>query len=116
LLNNYISSAGILRPLAPSYLHTILELLLTCLVSLGQTNESASVIELASSLESDHEIQRDVVTQVMSWFGAIEVDNSGEERWKMDVRSVVRQIGLGVLRHYKVIYLHFSGRQRLNLE
>lgn len=35
----------------------------------------------------------------MGWFGEM---NLGEGRWKMDVESVVREVGLGTLRHYKV--------------
>ncbi|KAI0028385.1 sister chromatid cohesion protein Dcc1 [Vararia minispora EC-137] len=91
---------GALRPIAPSYLHTILELLLTSLVSLSQPHESASVVELATALESDHEIQREVSCQVMRWFGDITGEDD-EERWRVDVSGVVKQIGLGVLRHYK---------------
>ncbi|KAI0315138.1 sister chromatid cohesion protein Dcc1 [Amylostereum chailletii] len=91
---------GALRPIAPSYLHTILELLLTYLVSLSQPHQSASVAELAGALEGEHEIRRDVVGQVMRWFGSVEGEGR-RERWQMDVAAVVRQVGLGILRHYK---------------
>lgn len=84
--------------MSPSYLHTVLELLLTCLVSTQQKHESATVVELTRALE-EHEIQRRVTEQVMGWFGKM---NSEDGRWKMDVESVVGEVGLGTLRHYKV--------------
>ena len=92
-------SQGALRPLSPSYLHKILELLLMHIVSLSQPHEAASVLELSRSLEYEHEVRREVTLQVMRWFG--EVDNA-DELWKMDVEKVVRQVGLGILRQHKV--------------
>jgi sister chromatid cohesion protein DCC1 len=50
-----------------------------------------------SALEDDHEIKRDVTTQVMTWFGEI---NLG--KWKMNVEDVLKQVGLGILRVYRV--------------
>ena len=35
----------------------------------------------------------------MRWFGQVD---DGDRPWKMDVEKVVRQVGLGVLRQYKV--------------
>ncbi|KAI0256129.1 sister chromatid cohesion protein Dcc1 [Lactifluus subvellereus] len=87
-----------LRPLSPSYLHKILELLLMHLVSLSQPHDAASVLELSRSLEYEHEVRREVTLQVMRWYG--EVD-AADELWKMDVERVVRQVGLGVLRQHK---------------
>ena len=69
------------------------------LVSLSQPHNAASVLELSRSLEFEHEVRREVTLQVMRWFGR--VDDAGE-RWEMDVEKVVRQVGLGILRHYKV--------------
>ncbi|KAI9509500.1 sister chromatid cohesion protein Dcc1 [Russula earlei] len=89
---------GALRPLSPSYLHKILELLLMHLVSLSQPTDAASVLELTRSLEYEHEVRREVTLQVMRWFG--EVD-AADELWKMDVGEVVRQVGLGILRRHK---------------
>jgi sister chromatid cohesion protein DCC1 len=40
-----------------------------------------------------------VTLQVMRWFGQVD---DADERWKMDVEKVVRQVGLGILRQYKV--------------
>jgi len=95
----FTCSQGALRPLSPSYLHKILELLLMHLVSLSQSHSSASVLELCRSLEYEHEVRREVTLQVMRWFG--EVD-AADELWKMDVEKVVRQVGLGILRRHKV--------------
>ena len=83
----------------PSYLHTILELLLMYLASLQQSHDAASVLDMVCALEDEHEIRREVTTQVMQWFG----DVSGG-KWKMDVDGVVRQVGLGILRHHKVCF------------
>jgi len=85
-----------LRPIAPSHLTTVLELLLNALVSLSLSHESAPVEDLLSALEDDHEISRDVAQQVMEWFGEIDAG-----RWRMDVNLTVREVGLGILRVYK---------------
>jgi sister chromatid cohesion protein DCC1 len=69
------------------------------LVSLAQPHDAASVLELSRSLEFEHEVRRDVTLQVMRWFG--DVDDA-DERWKMDIEKVVRQIGLGILHQHKV--------------
>ncbi|KAF8482774.1 sister chromatid cohesion protein Dcc1 [Russula ochroleuca] len=89
---------GALRPLSPTYLHKILELLLMHLVSLSQLHDAASVLELSRSLEYEHEVRREVTLQVMRWFGEVDV---ADERWKMDVEKVVRQVGLGILCQHK---------------
>lgn len=86
-----------LRPIAGSYLSTILELLLNSLVSLQQSHDSASVKALADVLQDDHDIRPLVTRQVMGWFG-----NVSEDRWKMDVPSVLKQVGMGILRAYRV--------------
>ncbi|KAI0276393.1 hypothetical protein BGY98DRAFT_935108 [Russula aff. rugulosa BPL654] len=77
------------RPLSPTCLHKILELLLMYyLVSLSQPHNSASVLELSRSLEFEHEVRRGKVPDA-------------DERWKMDVEKVVCQVGLGIPRQYK---------------
>jgi sister chromatid cohesion protein DCC1 len=96
---------GALRPLSPSYLHKILELLLMHLVSLSQTHDAASVVELSRSLEYEHEVRREVVLQVMRWFGEVDTAN---ELWKVDVEKVVRQVGLGILRQRKARAMRFQ--------
>jgi sister chromatid cohesion protein DCC1 len=98
LTRGKLCSTDALRPLSPSYLHKILELLLMHVVSLSQSHDAASVLELSRSLEYDHEVKREVSLQVMRWFGEIDATN---ELWKMDVQKVVRQVGLGVLRQHK---------------
>ncbi|KAF9813694.1 hypothetical protein IEO21_05410 [Rhodonia placenta] len=86
---------GYLRRLAPSYLTTILELLLTNLVSLSLSHEAASVVELCSALDG-HDVSRDVCRQVMAWFGEV-----ADGKWKVNVAAAVKEVGLGILRAYK---------------
>jgi sister chromatid cohesion protein DCC1 len=69
------------------------------LVSLNLPHDAAPVLELSRSLEFEHEVRREVTLQVMRWFGQID---DADERWEVDVEKVVRQVGLGVLRQYKV--------------
>ena len=97
--------AGELRPIAPSHLTTILELLLTNLVSLSLSHTAAPVSPLLSALEDDHDIRREVTRQVMSWFGRLDDDNG---RWEMDADAVVREVGLGILCAYRVPSSHPS--------
>jgi len=87
---------GHLRPIAPSYLITVLELLLTHLVSLSLPPEAASVSKLSDALEEGYEVRREVCEQVMAWFGEIK-----NEMWNMDVNATVKEVGLGILRAYK---------------
>ncbi|KAI9461279.1 sister chromatid cohesion protein Dcc1 [Lactarius psammicola] len=82
----------VLRPLSPSYLHKILELLLMHLVSQSQPHDAASVQELSQSLEYEHEVKREVTLQRLT------PENTS---WSVDVEKVVRQVGLGVLRQHK---------------
>ncbi|KAI0000385.1 sister chromatid cohesion protein Dcc1 [Russula vinacea] len=89
---------GALRPLSPTYLHKILELLLMHLVSLSQPHDAASILELSQSLQYEHEVRREVTLQVMRWFGQVD---GADERWEMDIEKVVRQVGLGILRQHK---------------
>jgi hypothetical protein len=77
------------------------------LVSLSQPHNAASVLELSRSLEFEHEVRREVTLQVMRWFGQLD---DADERWKMDVERVVRQVGLGILRQYKVRFELFFSR------
>jgi sister chromatid cohesion protein DCC1 len=92
-----VDLVGTLRPIAGSYLSTILELLLNSLVSLQQRHDSASVKLLAGTLQDDHDIRPRVTEQVMGWFGDVD-----EYHWRMDVPSVLKQVGMGILRAYRV--------------
>ena len=93
----YKMSAGYLRPIAREHLDTILELLLNYLVSLSLSHQAAPVDDLVSALADEHDVPHDVSNQVMSWFGQVE-----EGTWKVDVDAVAAEIGLGIIRHYKV--------------
>jgi len=90
--------AGHLRPIAPSYLCVILELLLNCLVSLSLPCSSAPIEELVATLMDEHDVPKQVSTQVMSWFG-----DACEGMWTMDINAVLREVGLGILRDQKVV-------------
>ena len=92
--------AGYLRPIAPVHLDTILELLLNYLVSLSLSHDAAPVEDLVSALVEAHDVPREVSSQVMGWFGQVD-----EGTWKMDVKAVVAEIGLGILRHHKVLFV-----------
>lgn len=94
---------GALRPIAPGYLTSILETILNLLVSQSIVPRAVPVEDVAATLADENEISRPVSTQVMTWFGDI---NDGV--WTMDVEGVLREIGLGILRQYKVYSQHFS--------
>ncbi|KAG2132008.1 sister chromatid cohesion protein Dcc1 [Suillus bovinus] len=87
---------GQLRPIAPAHLSTILELLLNYLISLSLSHQAAAVEELVSVLADEHEIPRAVSNQVISWFGDVH-----EGLWKMDADAVIRELGVGILRHHR---------------
>jgi len=91
---------GQLRPIAPAHLSTILELLLNYLISLSLSHQAAPIEELVSALADEHEIPRAVSNQVISWFG-----NVNEGLWTMDIDAVIRELGLGILRHHRVCLL-----------
>ena len=71
------------------------------LVSLSHPHNAASALEpeLSPSLECEHEVRREVTLQVKHCFGQVD-DSDG--RWEMDGEKVVRQVGLGILRQYKI--------------
>ncbi|RDX45608.1 hypothetical protein OH76DRAFT_1387628 [Lentinus brumalis] len=89
---------GELRPIARSHLTTILELILTNLVSLSLPHTAAPIATLVSALEHEHDIRSAVSRQVFSWFGRVD-ENRGT--WDMDVDAVIREVGLGILRAYR---------------
>jgi sister chromatid cohesion protein DCC1 len=64
---------------------------------MSQSHGAASVEVLTTALENEHEIKREVASQVMAWFGDITLGT-----WTMDVDAVLKQVGLGILRAYKV--------------
>ena len=89
-----------LRPIAPEFLNHFLELILNLLVSLSMKHTSAPVEGLLSTLADDHEVSRAVSEQVMKWFGEIK-----DGKWTMDVPSIVKEVGLGILRKHRVRHL-----------
>ena len=96
-----------LRPIAPTYLSHLLELIINLLVSLSMKHNSVPVEDLISALADHHEVRRAVSKQVICWFG-----ETKESKWAMDVVGVVKEIGLGIVRNHKVSkfgHLHFLG-------
>ena len=83
----------------------MLELLLNVLVSLSLPHDAAPVDQLVSTLANDHEVALDVTNQVLSWFGQVDVG-----KWNMDVKAVVKQIGLDLLRSHRVSCLYVTLR------
>ena len=79
--------------------------MLNTLVSLSAPKDSVPVVDLVEVLQSDHDISRDVMLQIMAWFGELgDAPNfiSQKTTWKMDVHAIARQIGLGILSRYRV--------------
>lgn len=98
---------GRLRPVSQEYLSMTLELILNTLVSLSLSPRAAPVPDLVETLQSDHEIPRDVCLEIMSWFGEVseaadQPPSSAATVWRMDVDAVVKQIGIGILSAYRV--------------
>ncbi|KAF7332079.1 Glutamine synthetase [Mycena kentingensis (nom. inval.)] len=85
---------GALRPIASSYLTTILEMILNNIVAQGLNPQAIPAAELSATLADENEISIPVSGQVMAWFGEISTDGL----WCLDVASAVREIGLGLLR------------------
>lgn len=83
-----------LRPIAPAYLNTLLQLTLNVLVSDSLSHTAASVERLTSALAGEHGVSRVVSSQVFAWFGEIQ----GGGKWKMDVEEVIKELGIGILR------------------
>jgi len=71
-------------------------LILNLLVSLSMNHASASVEDLCSALADNYEVSRVVSTQIMSWFGEM-----ADGKWRMDVDSIVKEAGLGILRNHR---------------
>jgi sister chromatid cohesion protein DCC1 len=67
-------------------------------VSLSLSHKAASVVRLATALLNEHEIPRQVSTQVMLWFGSVDGG-----KWAMSVDDVLKEVGLGILRRHKVV-------------
>lgn len=92
-----------LRPIAPEYLISLLELILNLLVSQSMKHDAAPIEDLLTALADDHEVSRAVSEQILDWFG-----DTKDGKWSMDILAIVKEIGLGILRNYRVgIVLHF---------
>jgi sister chromatid cohesion protein DCC1 len=94
---------GSLRPITDAHLLTVLELLLNTLVSLSLPYDSASIEDISSALQDEHDIPRSVTEQVMGWFGALDMDAG---TWSMNAEALVKQIGIALLNPHKVLSSH----------
>ena len=86
-----------MRPIASGYLNHLIELILNLLASLSLKHDSAPIETLLVALADDHDVSRSVSEQVMSWFG-----ETKDGKWVMNVPAIVKEIGLGILRNYRV--------------
>lgn len=95
---------GELRPMSLAYLNTVLELLLNTLVSNSFSAEEAPASDVADNLEHDHEVPRSISEQVMAWFGELSSGSAlgPDVKWKVDIKGIVKQIGIGLLSNYRV--------------
>ncbi|KAH7879924.1 sister chromatid cohesion protein Dcc1 [Lentinula edodes] len=87
-----------LRPISSIYLTKIIQYILNTLAALMLNHESVPVEKLCTTLADEHDVPRIVSVQVMGWFGDI---NEIDGKWKMDVNSVVKEAGLGILKDAK---------------
>jgi sister chromatid cohesion protein DCC1 len=71
------------------------------LVSQAYTIDAIPLDQLAELLNSQHGVIPKITTQVSRWFGEI-IDDAGGRIWKVDVKAVVQEVGLGLLSKYKV--------------
>ena len=67
------------------------------------SHQAAPAEDLVWTLEREHEVKADVTRQVMAWFGEISAG-----LWKMNVEATVKEVGLGILRAYRVSPASFS--------
>jgi sister chromatid cohesion protein DCC1 len=64
-------------------------------------HDAAPVEELITALADDHEVPRAVSGQVIAWFGDIK-----DGKCCMNINAIMQEIGLGILRDYRV-GIHF---------
>jgi sister chromatid cohesion protein DCC1 len=88
---------GHLRSLPPSQLSTILEGILTSLVARSYSPKHVPLDDFLEAIEDDHDLPREVVRGVMGWYGDV-----SEERWRADMASLVKEVGLGLLMDMRV--------------
>lgn len=92
-------NTGFLRPISKDYLKTLLELVLNLLASLSLRSDNIPLDDLVSSLAQDHEVPRAVSMQLLAWFGDVD---EAQGSWTMDVQAVVKEVGIGLMRHHRV--------------
>ncbi|QRV79191.1 sister chromatid cohesion protein [Ceratobasidium sp. AG-Ba] len=87
---------GTLRPLPPTRLLDILVLTLVTIASQGlpEPPKPIPLRQLCTHMEDDFQTSPAVMEQLASWYGSISKDNM----WIMDVKAVVAEVGVGLLR------------------
>lgn len=85
--------------MAPVYLTRLLELILNTLVSQSMKYDAAPIEALLTILADEHDIPRAVSEQAMAWFG-----DTKDGKWSVDILAIVKEIGHGILRNYRVCY------------
>ena len=60
-------------------------------------HDAAPIENLLTTLADDHEVPRAVSEQIIAWFG-----DTKDGKWSMDILAIVKEIGLGILRDYRV--------------
>lgn len=88
----------------------MLEQLLNALIALSLDHTKAPVAELVGTLWDEHEVPQTVSNQIISWFGKLT-----DGLWSMNAESVVREVGLGILRNHKVRICHHPSTSILKL-
>lgn len=86
-----------LRPIAPAYLACLLGFILNLLVSQSMKLDAAPMADVLTTLAEDHEVPTAVSEQIIAWFG-----DTKEGKWDVDIVAIVKEIGLGILRNYRV--------------
>ncbi|KZW00287.1 hypothetical protein EXIGLDRAFT_667661 [Exidia glandulosa HHB12029] len=86
---------GELRPLERGYLAQMLKLLLNAIVAQKMSPDAALIDELVLALQ-EHDVPREVTTQILPWFGTVEGN-----KWKVNVAIVAQEIGVSILQTYQ---------------
>jgi sister chromatid cohesion protein DCC1 len=107
---------GKLRPLPASSLADILVTALLTIASRGLPRPPRPIPlrELTTHLEDDFQVAPAVMEQVAGWYGVVSGEGKGQ-MWEADVKAIVADIGIGMLRRSNVSDLsgvHRSDRER----
>lgn len=90
---------GTLRPLPASSLLDVLVTLLLTITSRGLPRPPRPIPlqELINHLDDDFQVNPAVTEHIASWYGIVD-GAEGSRMWEADVKSIVGDIGIGLLR------------------